>query len=441
MLDWPTLWREGLARGARWMVLEHDKPKDPVRLRPGEPRNSCCEPRPRPEEASPWSPSSSASSAAATSATPISRARAARSWSRSRPCADLVPAARRGAGCSSIGVAAARIDELLADPEIDDRHQSDRAAGARRGQPARGRAGKHVYSEKPLAATLRRGARAGGRRARQGRARSAARPTPSSAPATRRRAGASTRAGSAAVVGGDRRASPSHGMESWHPNPAFFFKRGGGPVLDIGPYSDHPAGQLLGPGRERRRRTASRGFATRTVTSEPRRGEVIEVEVPTTVNGVLAFANGANVALTVSAGTSGSTRRLPIELYGTEGTLLEPGPELLRRRRPRLGAQRRLAGPRRSSAPVRPSPTARTTPAARSPTTGSSACSTWRCAIAEGRPHRANGDLALHVLEVLRRWSASSIKGRESGSRPSASARSRCRPAPMRRWFVTPAGA
>jgi sugar phosphate isomerase/epimerase len=30
VLDWPKLWRESLARGAKWMVLEHDKPKDPV---------------------------------------------------------------------------------------------------------------------------------------------------------------------------------------------------------------------------------------------------------------------------------------------------------------------------------------------------------------------------------------------------------------------------
>jgi sugar phosphate isomerase/epimerase len=29
-LDWPALWSESLAHGARWMILEHDKPKDPV---------------------------------------------------------------------------------------------------------------------------------------------------------------------------------------------------------------------------------------------------------------------------------------------------------------------------------------------------------------------------------------------------------------------------
>ena len=29
-LDWPMLWREAIRLGAKWMVLEHDKPKDPI---------------------------------------------------------------------------------------------------------------------------------------------------------------------------------------------------------------------------------------------------------------------------------------------------------------------------------------------------------------------------------------------------------------------------
>jgi sugar phosphate isomerase/epimerase len=31
-LDWPDLWRAAVSRGARWMVLEHDKPSDAVRF-------------------------------------------------------------------------------------------------------------------------------------------------------------------------------------------------------------------------------------------------------------------------------------------------------------------------------------------------------------------------------------------------------------------------
>ena len=70
---------------------------------------------------------------------------------------------------------------------------------------------------------------------------------------------------------------------------------------------------------------ASTASPTRTVTSEPRRGQVIEVEVPTTVNGVLSFASGANVALSASWDVW-KHQRLPFEIYGTAGTMLVPDP-------------------------------------------------------------------------------------------------------------------
>ena len=62
---------------------------------------------------------------------------------------------------------------------------------------------------------------------------------------------------------------------------------------------------------------ASTASPTRTVTSAPRRGQVIEVEVPTTVNGVLSFANGANVSLTASWDVW-KHMRLRFEIYGSE---------------------------------------------------------------------------------------------------------------------------
>ena len=165
------------------------------------------------------------------------------------------------------------------------------------------------------------------------------------------------------------------GMESWHPNPTFFFKRGGGPVLDIGCYPITQLVNCLGPVASVVAH-ASRAQETRTVTSEPRRGEVIEVEVPTTVNGVLDFANGANVALTVSWDIW-KHARLPIELYGTEGSLLNPDPNFFGGPTRDLGAQRRMARSADSVTIRSASQRARTTPAARSRTTAWWACSTW----------------------------------------------------------------
>ena len=102
-----------------------------------------------------------------------------------------------------------------------------------------------------------------------------------------------------------RRASSSHGMEHWHPNPEFFFKRGGGPILDIGPYYMTQLVNLLGP-VVRVTAQASTASPTRTMTSEPRRGQVIEVEVLTTVNGVLP-SPAAPTCRSARRGTSGST--------------------------------------------------------------------------------------------------------------------------------------
>ena len=170
-------------------------------------------------------------------------------------------------------------------------------------------------------------------------------------------------------------------MEHWHPNPEFFFKRGGGPIHDIGPYYVTQLVNLLGP-VARVAAQASTASPTRTVTSEPRRGQVIEVEVPTTVNGVLAFASGANVALTASWDIW-KHQRLPFEIYGTEGSMLVPDPNFFGGE-PMVSA--RDADWRELDITAHPfgSRTARCAAAPRSPTTGSSACSTWprRCARA-----------------------------------------------------------
>ena len=70
---------------------------------------------------------------------------------------------------------------------------------------------------------------------------------------------------------------------------------------------------------------AAIGTATRTVSSEPLKGSIINVEVPTTVNGVLSFANGASVTITTSWDVW-KHRRVPFEIYGSEGSMLVPDP-------------------------------------------------------------------------------------------------------------------
>ncbi|WP_034160429.1 Gfo/Idh/MocA family protein [Sphingomonas sp. ERG5] len=125
------------------------------------------------------------------------------------------------------------------------------------------------------------------------------------------------------VVGGSI-AMASRGMESWHPDPAFFYARGGGPLLDIGPYYLTQLVNLLGPVAEVTA-IGTRARDIRTITAPGREGETIAVDVPTNVNGALLFESGANIALTLSWDVWKHVRA-PIELYGDNGTLLNPDP-------------------------------------------------------------------------------------------------------------------
>lgn len=114
------------------------------------------------------------------------------------------------------------------------------------------------------------------------------------------------------------------GHESWHPDPAFYYQQGGGPLFDMGPYYLTALVHLLGSihsvsGAARITRK------TRTITSEPKRGEQIKVETPTHIIGLLEFTRGLHASLTTSFDVTASNFS-NIEIYGSEGTLSVPDP-------------------------------------------------------------------------------------------------------------------
>jgi predicted dehydrogenase len=113
-------------------------------------------------------------------------------------------------------------------------------------------------------------------------------------------------------------------MEMWHPNPDFFFLPGGGPILDLGPYYIANLINLIGPVKRVGAMT-SMASPTRTITSEPRNGEIIPVKTPTTIQALLEFVSGATITLTASWDVW-SHRHANMELYGTEGSLYVPDP-------------------------------------------------------------------------------------------------------------------
>ncbi|WP_454745824.1 Gfo/Idh/MocA family protein [Ciceribacter selenitireducens] len=220
------------------------------------------------------------------------------------------------------GVKAQTIEDLLANDELDiivnltipDAHY----AVSKRILEA----GKHVYSEKPLVLSLEQGEDL--RRIASGKGLSVG-----CAPDTFL-GGAHQLARAFIDKGGIGRITAgtchvmSPGMEMWHPNPDFFFLPGGGPILDLGPYYIANLINLIGPVK-RVAALTSMASETRTITSQPRAGEVIPVKTPTNVHALLEFQNGATVTLSASWDVW-SHRHANMELYGTEGSLYVPDP-------------------------------------------------------------------------------------------------------------------
>jgi predicted dehydrogenase len=117
----------------------------------------------------------------------------------------------------------------------------------------------------------------------------------------------------------------NHGMEHWHPDPEFFFKPGGGPVLDLGPYYITMLVNLLGP-VARVLSVTGTGIPERIVTAEgPRKGHRIAVETPATALAILEFVSGAHVIFGASWEVWRHGHPL-IELYGLDGSLRVPDP-------------------------------------------------------------------------------------------------------------------
>ncbi|MFC5822404.1 Gfo/Idh/MocA family protein [Nonomuraea insulae] len=260
------------------------------------------------------------------------------------------------------------------------------------------RAGKHVYGEKPLAMNLDESAKvmaeAAGRELRVG-----------GAPDTFLGAGLQSalhalRSGLIGKPVAVTAATQSLGPESWHPNPEFFYQPGGGPLFDLGPYYLTALVSLLGPAARVAAGTR-KARDQRAVGSGPKAGTLFPVDVPTHVNALLDFPGTATATATFSF-DSAINRRM-IEIIGSEGALSLPDPNTFEG--PLLAR-----GP--NDADWRELPLSGTT-AGR----GIGVLDMAR-SIRAGTPHRASGDLAGHVLELM---TAIAESGERAEFRPIAS--------------------
>jgi len=311
-----------------------------------------------------------------------------------RGLADLKPevAAKRG---EEFGVKARSVDDLLADPAIDiivnltiPRAHVD--VGLKTIA-----AGKHVYGEKPLGVTYAEGKKLVAAAKRAGLRVGSAPDTFLGGSHQQARAVIdSGRLGS--VVGGTVFfACPGH--EYWHPDPAFYYDVGGGPVLDMGPYYITQLVNLLGPVKAVQAMSLT-PHRKRPIRSEPKKGQMMPVRVSTHVTGTLQFASGALIQVTLSFDVPKHSH-LPYEIYGTEASMLVPDPNM-------FGGLVKVAPPRAEQwedVPV-------TIPYADA-NYRSLGVADMAYGILNDRPHRCSGDLALHVLEVMGAFETASASG------------------------------
>jgi predicted dehydrogenase len=183
-------------------------------------------------------------------------------------------------------------------------------------------AGKHVYTEKPLAATTAEAAPL------FDLARSAGRLL-GSAPDTFLGSGGQTAravvdSGALGEVIGFTLVGSHSRAELWHPDPTFLFSPGGGPLLDVGPYFVTQLVHLLGPVARVMGKTRI-GAAQRQVTAPDRLVDVIDVTVPTHATAVLELASGA-IGTYLHSFDVWNHRHPHIEIYGSLGTLTVPHP-------------------------------------------------------------------------------------------------------------------
>jgi predicted dehydrogenase len=323
-------------------------------------------------------------------------------------CADLNPATAANAA-QTWGIEALSVEALLARDDIDIVLNLTVPQAHAEVTLAALSAGKHVHLEKPLALSLAEGQRVLTRADELGL-------RVSCAPDTFLGAGLQTSrhvldSGSIGRVVAGTAFMMVPGHERWHPNPDFYYLRGGGPLFDMGPYYLTALVHLLGPIR-RVSAAAAMSYPTRTITSQPRNGEVIPVEVPTHVSGTLEFHGGALVTLVMSFDVHHHTNG-PIELHGETGSLQVPDPN-------HFGGevQVRAAG----SETWEPQPLVN----AYTENVRGIGLADLAHALRTGRPHRCHGELALHVLEVMEALHTAAERGEH------VPIGSRCeRPAPL----------
>ena len=276
------------------------------------------------------------------------------------------------------------MEELFADPEVDIVLNLTRPGQHFNVSMSALKAGKHVYSEKPLGASLEEGTKLTEYAKEHGL-------LIGGAPDTFLSAGIQTcrkliEDGYIGTPVGAAGFMLSRGTEAWHPDPEFFYKYGGGPMFDMGPYYLTALVSILGSVAEVCAMT-KKSFPKRQITSQPHNGDVIDVDVQTHVAGTMLFESGVIGTLFTTFDVH-NNQPPRLEIYGSLGTLHLPDPNC-------FGGPVLLYRPEHGSTVEMPLlfPYAENS--------RSVGLTDMARAIKEKRLHRANSGLTYHVLEIM----------------------------------------
>lgn len=310
------------------------------------------------------------------------------------------------------------VEELLQDPEIEIVVNLTIPHSHAQVAMAALNAGKHVYGEKPLGVNRKEGdailrkAQAVSKRV-------------GSAPDTFLGGGIQTcrKIIDDGLIGRPVAATAfmmCHGHETWHPDPDFYYQPGGGPMFDMGPYYLTALINLMGPVR-RLTAIAQTTFAERLITSQPKYGKVIKVNVPTHVAGIFEFACGA-VGTIITSFDVWHAELPRIEVYGTEASLSVPDPNS-------FGGPVRIRG--KGDKEWKSMPLSH----GYAENTRGLGVADMASAIRSGRKHRASGELAFHVLDIMQALHESSDTGRHVRL-ASTCEKPEALPAGLRQWEI-----
>jgi len=308
-------------------------------------------------------------------------------------CTDM-DMSRAAAKAAQFGVTARPLNEVFADPSVELIVNLTPPGAHAEISRAALNAGKHVYSEKPLATNRKDGAQLLELAQRKGL-------RVGCAPDTFLGAGLQTcrKLIDDGAIGEPVAAvafMTGRGMEMWHPNPDFFYQPGAGPMFDIGPYYLTTLVSMLGPVR-RLTGSARISFPERLITSQPLAGTKIKVNTPTHVTGVLDFVSGPVVTMIMSFDVWAAN--LPrVEIYGSEGSLSLPDPNT-------FGGPVRVQSAKDEEWQEVPLTQGRTDESR------GLGVRDMAAAIREDRSHRASAEMAYHVLDLMQSFEEASTSG------------------------------